>query len=103
MAAETAEPTPTVPTATVAANAAIGDTAQRVVVNEVTGVTRGRGPREPEHSTALHAAIETMVPLLAKWLDELDPDDASRPDRAEELRPIRQLAVGLEGEHGGSQ
>lgn len=55
----------------------------------------------PEHSTALHAALETMVPLLAEWLDELDPDDASRPHRAEELRLIRQFAVGLEGERGG--
>jgi hypothetical protein len=42
MAAEPDEPTLTVPTATIAANAAIGDGAERVVVIEVIGVTRGR-------------------------------------------------------------
>ncbi|HSZ05170.1 MAG TPA: hypothetical protein VK778_08205, partial [Solirubrobacteraceae bacterium] len=46
-----------------------------------------------EHGVALHAAVETMIPLLAEWLDELDPADASRPDRADELRLLRQLAV----------
>src|ERR1700677_2983073 len=59
--------------------------------------------RAPEHSTALHAAIETMVPLLAGWLDDLDLADARRPDRAEELRLVRQFAVGLEGDRGGLQ
>jgi DNA-binding CsgD family transcriptional regulator len=49
-----------------------------------------------EHGAWLHAAIETMNPLLTEWLDELDPDDASRPDRAEELRAVQQLAVGVE-------
>jgi hypothetical protein len=53
-----------------------------------------------EHSTTLHAAVETMVPLLAERLNDLDPDNASRPDRVEELRLIRQFAVGLE-ERGG--
>jgi hypothetical protein len=56
---------------------------------------------DPEHRTALHAAIEVQLPLLAQWLGDLDPDDRSRPDRAEELRLIRQFAVGLEGERGG--
>lgn len=44
-----------------------------------------------EHGVALHAAVETMIPLLAEWLDELDPADASRPDRADELRLLRLL------------
>lgn len=57
----------------------------------------------PEQSTTLRAAIETMVPLPAKWLGERDPDDASRPDRADELRLVRQFAVRLEGEPGGYQ
>jgi hypothetical protein len=42
----------------------------------------------PEHSAALHAAIEAMDPLVATWFDKLDPDDASRSDRGEELRLI---------------
>jgi hypothetical protein len=58
---------------------------------------------DPEHSTALHTAIEAHVPHLAEWLAELDPDDASRPDRAEELRLIRRFAVGLEEGRGGTQ
>jgi hypothetical protein len=49
----------------------------------------------------LDAAIETMVPLLAGWLDDLNSGDASRSDRAEELRLVRQFAVGLKGERGG--
>lgn len=58
---------------------------------------------DPEHSTTLHAAIEAQVSLLREWLGDLDPDDASRRARAEELRLIRQFAVGLEGECGGTQ
>jgi hypothetical protein len=58
---------------------------------------------DPEHRTVLHAAIEVQLPLLAQWLGDLDPDDASRPDRAEELRLIRQFAAGLQGERGGPQ
>ena len=45
-----------------------------------------------EHGVALHAAIETMIPLLAEWLDGLDPADASRPDRTDELHLLRQFA-----------
>jgi hypothetical protein len=58
---------------------------------------------DPEHSRALYAAIESQVPPLAEWLGDLDPDDASRPGRAEELRLVRQFAVGLGGERGGPQ
>jgi hypothetical protein len=58
---------------------------------------------DPGHRTALHAAIEVQLPLLAQWLGDLDPDDRSRPDRAEELRLIRQFAIGLEGERSGPQ
>lgn len=54
----------------------------------------------PEHSKALHASIEMMLPLLTEWFDELDPDDASRPRRSQELLDIRQLAVGFEGTRG---
>ncbi len=50
-----------------------------------------------------HAAVEAMIPLLAVCFDETDPDDASRPRRAEERRLIRQFAIGLEGERGGLQ
>jgi hypothetical protein len=46
-----------------------------------------------EHGATLHAAVETMLPLLAKWFDELDPADSGRPDRADELRRLRQFAV----------
>jgi hypothetical protein len=56
-----------------------------------------------EHRASLHAAVEAMIPLLAGWLDELDPDDASRPRRAEELRLIRQFVLELEGERGDLQ
>jgi hypothetical protein len=58
---------------------------------------------DPEHSTALYAAIEAQIPLLAEWLGDRDPDDASRPDRAEELGAFRQFAVGLEGARGEPQ
>jgi hypothetical protein len=38
---------------------------------------------EPEHRQTLYAAIEAQVPLLAEWLDDLDPVDPgpSRPRR----------------------
>ncbi|MGD1056431.1 MAG: hypothetical protein ABR992_03365 [Solirubrobacteraceae bacterium] len=58
---------------------------------------------EPEHRQTLYAAIEAQLPLLAEWLGDLDPDDTSRPDRAEELRLIQQFADGLEGDRGGPQ
>ncbi len=58
---------------------------------------------EPEHRQTLYAAIEAQLPLLAEWLGDLVPDDTSRPDRAEELRLIRQFADGLEGDRGGPQ
>jgi hypothetical protein len=46
-----------------------------------------------EHGVAVHASIETMIPLLTEWLDELDPSDANRPDRADELELLRQFAL----------
>jgi hypothetical protein len=72
------------------------------------GWTSGQDTKEaieldPEHNQTLHAAIEAQVPLLAEWLHELDPDDASRPHRAEELRLIRQFVVRLTEERGGPQ
>jgi hypothetical protein len=79
-----------------------------LVILDRLGWTSDQGTKQaieldPGHSTALYAAIEAEVPLLAEWLGDLDPDDTSRPDRAEELRLIRQCAVGLEGERGGPQ
>jgi len=44
-----------------------------------------------EHGTTLLAAIEDILPLMAGWLDELDPADARRAERADELRLLRQL------------
>ncbi|HSZ03849.1 MAG TPA: hypothetical protein VK778_01465, partial [Solirubrobacteraceae bacterium] len=32
-----------------------------------------------EHGVALHAAVETMIPLLAEWLDDLDPPIRANP------------------------
>ncbi len=46
-----------------------------------------------EHGVAVHAAIETMIPLLTEWLDGLDLTDTARPDRADELELLRQFAL----------
>ncbi len=49
--------------------------------------------RIAEHGVAVHAAAETMIPLLSEWLGDLDPTDATRPDRADELRLLRQFVL----------
>jgi hypothetical protein len=46
-----------------------------------------------EHGVAVHAAIETMIPILTGRLDGLDPTDATRPDRADELELLHQFAL----------
>jgi len=44
-----------------------------------------------EHGATLLAAVEDILPLMAGWLDELDPADERRAERADELRLLRQL------------
>jgi hypothetical protein len=61
MTAEPAEPTLTLP----AANAAIDDSAQRVVVIEVIGVTRGRRRESVHRTTNLsHEALDEATERL---------------------------------------
>jgi hypothetical protein len=45
------------------------------------------------HGVTLLAAIEDILPLMAGWLNELDPADERRTERADELRLLRQLQV----------
>jgi hypothetical protein len=44
-----------------------------------------------QHGATLLAAIEDILPLMAGWLDELDPADERRAERADESRLLRQL------------
>jgi hypothetical protein len=46
-----------------------------------------------DYGTAVHAAIETMIPLLTESLDHLDPNHTTRPNHADELRLLRQFAL----------
>lgn len=46
-----------------------------------------------EHGVAVHAAVETMIPLLTERLDGLDPTDLTRPDRTDELELLHQFAL----------
>ncbi len=45
-----------------------------------------------EHRAALLAAADGLLPLLAQWLDELDPADPRRAERADERRLLLQFA-----------
>jgi hypothetical protein len=45
-----------------------------------------------EHGVAIHTAIETVIPLLTEWLDSLDPNDTTRPERTDELHLLHQFA-----------
>lgn len=47
------------------------------------------------HGATLLAAIETMLPMMAVWLRELEHDDPCRRDRVEELRALEQLGAAV--------
>lgn len=47
------------------------------------------------HGEALLAAIETMLPMMAVWVRELDHDDPCRRERAEELRALERLGAAV--------
>jgi hypothetical protein len=45
-----------------------------------------------EHGRTLLAALEDLLPLLARWVEEVKPSDPSKPARADELRLLQQFA-----------
>jgi len=121
MAAELAEPGLTVPIPIGATTPARGDSAERVVVIEVSGVTRGhRRDAATERLEEVGVVVTTartarakgaltrldqplrMVPLLAEWLDDLEPGRSkpTRPRRGGSPNPP--FALGLEEEGGGT-
>jgi hypothetical protein len=43
----------------------------------------------PEHGPATLAALDTIIPLMAGWCDELNATDPTRPERVDELELLR--------------
>lgn len=54
-----------------------------------------------QHRGALLAAIETMLPMMAVWLRELEHDDPCRRDRADELRALERLGAAVAPRRSG--
>lgn len=46
-----------------------------------------------EHSTALLAAVDEILPMLAEWLKEMADEDTAKPARMDEYRLARQFRV----------
>lgn len=46
-----------------------------------------------EHSAAVTAALDLILPLLADWLAEMADDDKDKPSREDEYRLVRQFEV----------
>jgi hypothetical protein len=55
-----------------------------------------------ENGAVLLAAVEQIVPLVEGWLDELDPVDPRREQRADELRLLLQFQVQVRGVVGAA-
>jgi BMFP domain-containing protein YqiC len=54
-----------------------------------------------QHREALLAAIETMVPMMAVWLRELEHDDPCRWQRSGELRALKRLGAAVAPRRSG--
>jgi hypothetical protein len=48
-----------------------------------------------EHGGTLRDLLAVYMPLMPQWVDELEPGDPRLPDRAHELRQMREFAAEL--------